>query len=53
MAHLRAIRARVAAALETAVLLYLDEVTYYRQPSLASGYARPARPTRAPSAPPE
>ena len=39
VAYLRAIQARVAAAPDTAVLLYLDEVTYYRQPSLASAYA--------------
>jgi transposase len=39
VAHLRRIKAQVLAAPERAVLLYLDEVTYYRQPSLASGYA--------------
>jgi DDE superfamily endonuclease/Winged helix-turn helix len=39
VAHLRAIQARVADQPATTVLLYLDEVTYYRQPSLASGYA--------------
>lgn len=39
VAHLRTIQARVAAQPETTVLLYQDEVTYYRQPSVASGYA--------------
>ena len=39
VAHLRRIEAQVAAQPDTAVLLYLDEVTYYRQPSIASGYA--------------
>jgi transposase len=39
-AHLEAIRARVAAAPDAAVLLYLDEVTYYRQPSSGYAYAR-------------
>jgi hypothetical protein len=39
LAHLATIRAHVDAAPLGAALLYLDEVTYYRQPSLASGYA--------------
>ncbi len=39
VAHLHQIQARVAAQPAAAVLLYLDEVTYYRQPSIASGYA--------------
>jgi transposase len=39
LAYLHTIQARVAAQPAAAVLLYLDEVTYYRQPSLASGYA--------------
>jgi transposase len=39
VAHLRAIRAAVDAAPDEAVLLYLDEVTYYRQPSIGYGYA--------------
>jgi hypothetical protein len=38
-AYLETIRAHVDAAPVGAVLLYLDEVTYYRQPSLAPGYA--------------
>ena len=38
-AHLATIRAHVDAAPLGAALLYLDEVTYYRQPSLASGYS--------------
>lgn len=37
--HLATIRAEVEAHPDEAVLLYLDEVTYYRQPSLASSYA--------------
>jgi transposase len=37
--YLAAIKARVAAAAGTAVLLYADEVTYYRQPSLGYSYA--------------
>jgi hypothetical protein len=44
VAHLRRIQARVAAQPDAAVLLYQDEVTYYRQPSLASGYAPRGRP---------
>jgi hypothetical protein len=44
VAYLRTIQARVAAQPDAAVLLYLDEVTYYRQPSLASGYAPAGRP---------
>jgi hypothetical protein len=39
LAHLATIRAEVEASPADAVLLYQDEVTYYRQPSLASGYA--------------
>lgn len=39
VAHLETIRARVAAAPDAAVLLYLDEVTYYRQPSIGYAYA--------------
>jgi len=39
LAYLATIRARVEATPTAAVLLYLDEVTYYRQPSLAAGYA--------------
>jgi transposase len=39
VAHLRAIQAVVAAAPDTTVLLYLDEVTYYRQPSHGYAYA--------------
>jgi hypothetical protein len=34
-----ACRAKAEAAPSGAALLYLDEVTYYRQPSLAAGYA--------------
>jgi len=44
LARLATIRAQVDAAPLGAVLLYLDEVTYYRQPSLASGYAPAGRP---------
>ena len=44
VAHLRRIQARVAAQPDAAVLLYQDEVTSYRQPSLASGYAPRGRP---------
>lgn len=44
LAYLESVTALVAAAPGRAVLLYLDEVTYYRQPSLAAGYA-PARST--------
>lgn len=39
LARVDALRAEVAAAPDDAVVLYLDEVTYYRQPSLSSGYA--------------
>lgn len=42
LAYLACVTALVATAPRGAVLLYLDEVTYYRQPSLAAGYA-PAR----------
>jgi transposase len=38
ISYLRTVKARVAAA-GAAVLLYADEVTYYRQPSLGYGYA--------------
>jgi DDE superfamily endonuclease len=44
LAHLATIRALVEAAPDRAVLLYEDEVTYYRQPSLASAYAPAGRP---------
>ena len=44
VAHLRTILARVTAQPDTTVLLFLDEVTYYRQPSLASAYAPVGRP---------
>ena len=39
LARLATLRAHVDGAPVGAVLLYLDEVTYYRQPSLAAGYA--------------
>lgn len=39
LARVEALRTEVEAAPDQAVLLYLDEVTYYRQPSLASAYA--------------
>ena len=39
LAYLRTIVARVAAQPSAAVLLYLDEVTYYRQPSIGDAYA--------------
>ena len=52
LAHLATIRAHVDAAPLGAALLYLDEVTYYRQPSLATATPRPAARTPAPSAPP-
>ena len=39
LARLETIRAHVEASSLGAALLYLDEVTYYRQPSLAPGYA--------------
>lgn len=39
LAHLATIRTHVDAQPVGAVLLYLDEVTYYRQPSLARAYA--------------
>ena len=39
LARVEALRAAVAATPDDAVLLYLDEVTYYRQPSLSSEYA--------------
>jgi hypothetical protein len=37
--YLRTVRARVAASPAAATLLYLDELTYYRQPSAGYGYA--------------
>lgn len=43
LARLATLRAHVEALPLGAVLLYLDEVTYYRQPSLASGYAPAGR----------
>jgi transposase len=43
VAYLATIRARVEANPADAVLLYADEVTYYRQPSLASAYAPAGR----------
>jgi transposase len=39
VSYLRTVKARVAAAGGAAVLLYGDEVTYYRQPSIGYGYA--------------
>jgi transposase len=39
VAYLETIRAHVEAAPLGAVLLFLDEVTYYRQPSIGYGYA--------------
>jgi transposase len=42
-AYLATIRARVEAAPDRTALLYEDEVTYYRQPSLASAYAPTGR----------
>jgi hypothetical protein len=42
--RLATLRAHVEAASLGAVLLYLDEVTYYRQPSLAAAYAPTGRP---------
>lgn len=39
LAHLLAVRGVVEAAPDQAVLLYLDEVTYYRQPSHGYAYA--------------
>jgi hypothetical protein len=39
LAHLLAVRGVVEAAPEQAVLLYLDQVTYYRQPSHGYAYA--------------
>ena len=39
LAHLTTIRTQVDDDPAGAVLLYLDEVTYYRQPTLANGYA--------------
>lgn len=45
-AYLATIGALVEAAPERAALLYEDEVAYYRQPSLASGYAPAGRAER-------
>ncbi len=39
VSYLGVVKARVAAADGAAVLLYGDEVTYYRQPSIGYGYA--------------
>ncbi|MFN8633531.1 MAG: IS630 family transposase [Chloroflexota bacterium] len=39
LARVRTLRAMVDAVPDAAVLVYLDELTYYRQPSLAAGYA--------------
>lgn len=39
LAHIETLRTEVETHPADAVLLYLDEITYYRQPSLASGYA--------------
>jgi hypothetical protein len=41
--HLATIRAQVEAAPDRAALLYEDEVTYYRQPSVGYGYAPAGR----------
>jgi transposase len=41
--YLATVKARVVAAGDAAVLLYGDEVTYYRQPSLGYGYAEAGR----------
>jgi transposase len=40
VSYLRNVKRQVAAAGDAAVLLYGDEVTYYRQPSIGYGYAR-------------
>ena len=39
LAYLDDLRARAAAAVGPAVLVYQDELTYYRQPTVATGYA--------------
>jgi transposase len=43
LSYLATVQARVAAAGGAAVLLYGDEVTYYRQPSIGYGYAEAGR----------
>jgi transposase len=43
LSYLAVVTARVAAAGGAAVLLYGDEVTYYRQPSIGYGYAEAGR----------
>lgn len=43
ISYLRTVKHRVAAAGGAAVLLYADEVTYYRQPSLGYSYAEAGR----------
>lgn len=43
LSYLATVKARVAAAAGAAVLLYGDEVTYYRQPSIGYGYAEAGR----------
>jgi transposase len=43
LSYLAVVKARVAAAAGAAVLLYGDEVTYYRQPSICYGYAEAGR----------
>jgi transposase len=43
VSYLATVKARVAAAGDAAVLLYGDEVTYYRQPSIGYGYAEGGR----------
>ena len=44
VSYLATVKARVTAAAGAAVLLYGDEVTYYRQPSIGYGYAEAGRP---------
>ena len=43
LSYLAVVKARVAAAGDAAVLLYGDELTYYRQPSIGYGYAEAGR----------
>jgi transposase len=43
VSYLATVKTRVAAAGAAAVLLYGDEVTYYRQPSIGYGYAEAGR----------
>ena len=43
ISYLATVKARVAAAAGAAVLLYADEVTYYRQPSIGYSYAEAGR----------